>query len=103
SFTMCSSGSGKTVVLYTSQDQDFAEPVLKQFTRETGIRVQSVFDSEAVKTVALANRLLAEANHPQCDIWWSNEELRTRQLAARGEQTVSRRWKLRRRETRRSR
>jgi len=72
------------VVLYTSQDQDFAEPILKQFTKETGIRVQAVFDSEAVKTVALANRLLAETNHPQCDVWWSNEELRTRQLAARG-------------------
>ncbi|HMJ90202.1 MAG TPA: extracellular solute-binding protein [Candidatus Acidoferrum sp.] len=73
-----------TVTLYTSQDQHFAEPVLKQFTRETGIRVQSVFDSEAVKTAALANRLLAETNHPQCDVWWSNEELRTRQLASRG-------------------
>ena len=29
--------------------------------------------SEAVKTVGLANRLLAEMNHPQCDVWWSNE------------------------------
>jgi iron(III) transport system substrate-binding protein len=76
--------TGSTVILYTSQDQDFAEPVLRQFTRETGIKVQTVFDSEAVKTVGLANRLLAESNHPRCDIWWSNEELRTRQLAARG-------------------
>ena len=52
--------------------------------RQTGIRVRPVFDSEAVKTVGLANRLLAEKNHPQADIFWGNEELRTRQLEAQG-------------------
>ena len=76
--------SGPTVILYTSQDQQYVEPILKQFTRQSGIRVRTVFDSEAVKTVGLANRLLAETNHPQSDVWWSNEELRTRQLAERG-------------------
>jgi len=40
-----------------------------------------VYDSEAVKTVGLANRLLAERDHPQCDLFWGNEEMRTRQLA----------------------
>jgi len=34
--------------------------------------------------VGLANRLLAERNHPRCDVFWGNEELRTRQLAAQG-------------------
>ena len=72
------------VVIYTSQDQQFAEPVLNNFTRQTGIKVRAVYDSEAVKTVGLANRLLAEAKHPRCDIWWSNEALRTAQLAERG-------------------
>ncbi len=80
----CGSGPKRTVTLYTSQDQNFAEPILHRFTKRHGIRVQTVFDSEAVKTVGLANRLLAETNHPQCDVWWSNEALRTRQLAARG-------------------
>jgi len=51
---------------------------------QTGIKVRAVFDSEAVKTVGLANRLLAEAAHPQCDVWWSNEALRTWQLERRG-------------------
>ena len=73
-----------SLVIYTSQDQQFAEPILAEFTKQTGIKVRPVFDSEAVKTVGLANRLLAEANHPQCDVWWSNEALRTRQLARRG-------------------
>ncbi len=72
------------VIIYTSQDQQFAEPILHEFTKQTGIKVRAVYDSEAVKTVGLANRLLAEAKHPQCDVWWSNEALRTRQLARRG-------------------
>jgi iron(III) transport system substrate-binding protein len=30
------------------------------------------------------NRLLAENSNPQCDVFWNNEELRTRLLASRG-------------------
>ncbi len=78
----CNPADKRQVVVYTSQDQVFAEPVLRDFTRQTGIRVNAVFDSEAVKTVGLVNRLLAERDHPQCDLFWNNEELRTRQLAA---------------------
>jgi iron(III) transport system substrate-binding protein len=73
-----------TVIAYIAQDQVFAEPLLFEFTKETGISVRTVFDSEAVKTVGLANRLLAERVHPRCDVFWGNEELRTRQLAAQG-------------------
>jgi len=69
------------VVIYTSQDQVYAEPILREFTAQTGIKALAVFDSEAVKTVGLANRLLAERGHPRCDVFWNNEELRTRQLA----------------------
>ena len=78
------SSTAPEVIVYAAQDQVFAEPILKQFERETGIRVRTVFDSEAAKTVGLANRLLAEQRHPQCDVFWGNEELRTRQLAALG-------------------
>jgi len=76
--------SGSEVVVYAAQDQEYAEPILRQFEKETGIRARAVFDSEAVKTVGLANRLLSEQGHPQCDVFWSNEELRTRQLSSRG-------------------
>jgi len=77
-----SGGSNSSVILYCAQDQTYAEPLLKQFEQETGIKVKAVYDSEAVKTVGLANRLLAERSHPQCDVFWGNEELRTHQLAA---------------------
>jgi len=56
---------------------------LREFTKQTGIKVRALFDSEVVKTVGLANRLLAERSHPQCDLFWNNEELRTRQLAVK--------------------
>jgi iron(III) transport system substrate-binding protein len=79
----CSSG-GDSVTVYTSQDQVYAEPILQRFERETGVRVRAVYDSEAVKTVGLVNRLIAEKNHPRCDLFWNNEAFRTHQLAARG-------------------
>lgn len=74
----------RAVVLYCAQDQFLAEPLLRQFTRNSGIQVRSVFDSEAVKTVGLANRLLAERAHPTADVFWGNEEFRTRWLANQG-------------------
>lgn len=70
-------------VVYTSQDQVYAEPILDRFADQSAVPFTPVFDSEAVKTVGLANRLLAERARPRCDVFWSNEELRTRQLQAR--------------------
>lgn len=75
-------GATNEVVIYAAQDQVYAEPILSEFEKKTGIKVKAVYDSEAVKTVGLANRLLAERNNPQCDVFWGNEEMRTRQLAA---------------------
>ncbi len=76
--------SSNRVIIYAAQDQVYAEPILRGFEKETGIKVKAVYDSEAVKTVGLANRLLAERSHSQCDVFWGNEEMRTRQLAAQG-------------------
>ena len=72
------------VVLYTSQDQFYAEPILAEFTAATGIEVRPVFDTESAKTAALAHRLRAEKNNPQCDVFWSNEEMHTRFLVRDG-------------------
>ncbi len=72
------------VIAYCAQDQVYAEPIFKQFEQQTGVKVLAVYDNEAVKTVGLANRLIAERSHPVCDVFWGNEEMRTRQLAAQG-------------------
>jgi iron(III) transport system substrate-binding protein len=84
SFSCKQSTSRDAVVIYAAQDQVYAEPILREFEQNTGIKVKAVYDSEAVKTTGLANRLLAEHSHPQCDVFWGNEEMRTRQLAAQG-------------------
>jgi iron(III) transport system substrate-binding protein len=80
------------VIAYCAQDQGYAEPIFEDFQKETGIRVKAVYDNEAVKTVALANRLLAERGHPQCDIFWGNEEMRARQLASQNIFRASNGW-----------
>jgi iron(III) transport system substrate-binding protein len=75
-------GTPHRVVAYCAQDQVYAEPILRNFEKTTGIKVLALYDNEAVKTVGLANRLVAERGHPVCDIFWGNEEMRTRLLAA---------------------
>ena len=75
---------GRNVIAYCAQDQVYAEAIFRDFQKETGVRVRAIYDSEAVKTVGIVNRLLAERSHPQCDVFWGNEEMRARQLAAQG-------------------
>ncbi len=65
------------VVIYTSVDQVFSEPILDRFERKSGIKVRSVFDVEAAKTVGLINRLLAERKRPKADVFWNSEVSRT--------------------------
>jgi iron(III) transport system substrate-binding protein len=74
------SRSDRVVVVYTSQDQVYAEPILAEFTKQTGIKVLPVFDSESVKTAGLVQRLIAEKDRPVADIFWSNEEMLSRRL-----------------------
>src|SRR5688500_9593836 len=76
--------NSREVVVYASQDQVYAEPILQEFSRATGVKALAVYDSEAVKTVGLVNRLLAEKSNPQCDVFWNNEALRTHQLDRQG-------------------
>src|ERR1041384_1324686 len=39
------------VIVYAAQDQVYAEPILRAFEKETGIKVKAIYDSEAVKNV----------------------------------------------------
>jgi iron(III) transport system substrate-binding protein len=78
------SSSTPSVVVYTSVDEVYARPVLERFTKETGIRVDAKFDTEAGKTTGLYNLLLAERERPVADVFWNNEICRTIQLAEAG-------------------
>jgi iron(III) transport system substrate-binding protein len=72
------------VVVYTSVDQEFSEPILKFFEQQSGINVKPVYDVEAAKTVGLTNRLLAEKENPRADVFWNSEIVRTLDLQKRG-------------------
>ena len=76
--------AARTVVLYTSIDQPVAAPIVREFEKQTGIRVVLVTDTEATKSVGLAEKLRAERSNPQCDVWWSNEPFHTINLADEG-------------------
>lgn len=69
---------------YTALDQVFSEEILQEFEKRTGIGVKPVYDTEATKTVGLVNRILAEQDNPQCDVFWINEIVRSSRLNRRG-------------------
>ena len=68
------------VVVYVSEDQVFSEPILRDFERDRGIRVKPVFDTEEAKSTGVMNRLLAEKDNPQADVYWANEPIRAEVL-----------------------
>src|SRR6478736_8753657 len=73
-----------TVVVYVSHDQVFSEPILKDFEKETGIKVRAVYDTEETKSTGTMNRLIAEKDNPQADIYWANEPIRAEVLRQQG-------------------
>lgn len=84
-FSGCSrENSTEELVVYTSVDQVFSEPVLKEFEKNTGIKVLPVYDVEAAKTTGLVNRLIAEKNRPIADVFWSGEFTQTIKLKENG-------------------
>lgn len=73
----------REVTIYVSTDRVFSEPVLQEYEKRTGVRVNAVYDTEETKSTGLANRLIAEMNRPQADVFWSNEPVRTLVLKSR--------------------
>ena len=76
--------SSREVTAYVSADRPFSEPILQEYQRRFGVRVNAVYDTEETKSTGLANRLLAEKARPQADVFWSNEPVRTLVLKSRG-------------------
>ncbi|MGH9338705.1 MAG: extracellular solute-binding protein [Acidobacteriota bacterium] len=88
--TSCSSSGTADqgpVVVYTSVDAVFAGPIAEQFEKDTGIRVQLVPDTEETKSTGLLNRLIAERERPQADVFWSGDPVRAAILKLEGVST----------------
>jgi iron(III) transport system substrate-binding protein len=76
--------AARAVTIYVSTDRVFSEPVLVEYEKRTGVRVNPVYDTEETRSTGLANRLIAEKDRPQADVFWSNEPVRTLVLKSRG-------------------
>ena len=79
----CQDGS-KRVVLYCAQDKEFADGVLEQFHKQTGLNATPKFDTEADKSVSLYVELVKDKDRPRCDVFWNNEILSTIRLRRQG-------------------
>jgi iron(III) transport system substrate-binding protein len=77
-------GARDEVTVYVSTDRVFSEPILQAYEQKSGVKVNAVYDTEETKSTGLANKLLAEKNNPQADVFWSNEPVRTLVLESRG-------------------
>lgn len=75
---------GQEVVVYTSVDRLFSGPVLEDFEGKSGIKVKAIFDTEEAKSTGIVNRLIAERNNPQADVFWSGDPVRPILLEKRG-------------------
>jgi iron(III) transport system substrate-binding protein len=80
----CQPRPAERVVLYCSQDREYAESILAEFTMETGIQVELRGDTEANKSVGLYEALVREARQPRCDVFWCNEPILMQRLADGG-------------------
>ena len=72
------------VVVYSSMDEEFVQPLAKQFEKETGVEVLLVCDTEKAKSSGLLNRLLEEKERPQCDVFLSEDPVRSAVLKRKG-------------------
>ncbi|NOZ87999.1 MAG: extracellular solute-binding protein [Deltaproteobacteria bacterium] len=83
-FTKEPSTKVSTVTVYVSEDQVFSEPILKDFEKDTGIKFRAVYDTEEAKSTGAMNRLIAEKDNPQADVYWANEPIRAEVLKQKG-------------------
>ncbi|MCA9147602.1 MAG: hypothetical protein KDB05_32750, partial [Planctomycetales bacterium] len=80
----CWSSTSNEVVIYSALDREFSEPILDDFTTETGVKVLAKYDVESTKTVGLTSALIQERSRPRCDVFWNNEILHTLRLEQEG-------------------
>ena len=72
------------LTVYCAHDAIYAESILRDFTRQTGIPVATRYDTEATKSLGLTELLVREKDAPRCDVFWNNELLGTLDLQEKG-------------------
>jgi hypothetical protein len=59
----------ESLVVYCAHDSIYADSILREFERETGISIAVRYDTEATKSLGLVELLLQEKAHPRCDVF----------------------------------
>ncbi|MHC5009712.1 MAG: extracellular solute-binding protein [Planctomycetota bacterium] len=72
------------VVLYCGVDQDQSRQIAEAFQAETGVPVRYEGETEAQRSIGLAQKLLQERDSPRADLWWSNEIMNMVDLSRKG-------------------
>ena len=75
---------GQALTVYCAHDSVYSEKILKEFEKESGIKVIPRFDTEATKSLGLLELIKSEKNNPRCDVFWNNEVLGTMDLKREG-------------------
>jgi iron(III) transport system substrate-binding protein len=75
---------GGEVSVYCGVDEPYAGVIFAAFNRQTGIRVVPTYDIESSKSVGLAEKLMAEKDHPRADVWWCSEAFQSARLVNAG-------------------
>lgn len=65
--------SADSLVVYCAHDAIYAEQLLHEFERQSGIRVHIRFDTEATKSLGLVEQIVREREQPRCDVFWNNQ------------------------------
>ena len=79
-FAACS----PSTTIYVALDQQFSEPVLKEFAKELQIDLKQRHDAESNKTVGLVTAILEDKDNQRCSVFWNNEVAHTASLANKG-------------------
>lgn len=75
------------VVVYSSVDRVFAEPVLRRASEALGLDVIGVYDTEEAKGTGLVARMIAKKDAPDGDLFWSGDPARAEQVKLAGATT----------------
>lgn len=61
------------VTLYTSADPVVVNAIVAAASKQLGLAISVVTDTEATKNMSIMQRLFAERAKPAADVWWSSE------------------------------
>lgn len=80
----CSADAHSNPKVYIALDQEFSEPLMKQFAAQLGVAIAQRYDTEGSKTVGLVSAIIEEKSNPRCSVFWNNELAQTVRLGQLG-------------------